>query len=110
MPQISTKLSASSDVSRPFELLEKILIAIRLRSEKLIEALRHRTEVNALTELDARTLADIGLTRGDVLASLDQPLVSDPSLDLARRRNARRAAVSALKAEISAGWNDPFAR
>ena len=54
-----------------------------------------RREVGDLMSLDDRMLADLGLTRGDVSASLATPFLQDPTrqlTDLAHeRRNAQRA-------------------
>ena len=40
----------------------------------LAKALRHRREIKHLAEFDERMLADIGLTRSDVMSALDEPL------------------------------------
>lgn len=46
---------------------------------QIFRAARHRRDVLSMTELDDRTLADIGLLRTDVYASLAKPLPIDPS-------------------------------
>ena len=46
---------------------------------QMLRAVRYRRALRALTELDARTLADIGLLRTDVYASLARPYFADPS-------------------------------
>jgi uncharacterized protein YjiS (DUF1127 family) len=46
---------------------------------QIFRALRNRREVQSLTELDDRTLADIGLLRTDIFASLARPYFTDPS-------------------------------
>jgi uncharacterized protein YjiS (DUF1127 family) len=51
---------------------------------------RHRREVRLLTELDDRTLKDIGLLRSDVEGALLEPLHKDPSRVLSVRREERR--------------------
>jgi uncharacterized protein YjiS (DUF1127 family) len=48
-------------------------------ASQMLRALRHRREVQSLTELDDHTLADIGVLRTDVFASLARPYFSDPS-------------------------------
>ena len=50
----------------------------------LVNALKHRREVRHLAEFDDRMLADIGLTRGDVMGALDEPLTRNPSWVLVR--------------------------
>ena len=47
-----------------------IAIAARLRRE-----LQDRRELRELLEKDPRILSDIGLTRADIQASLDKPLI-----------------------------------
>ena len=51
---------------------------------------RNRREVQLLTELDDRTLKDIGLLRSDVEGALLEPLHKDPSRILSVRREERR--------------------
>ena len=48
-------------------------------ASQMLRAVRHRREVQSLTDLDHRTLADIGLLRTDVYASLARPYFADPS-------------------------------
>jgi uncharacterized protein YjiS (DUF1127 family) len=56
---------------------------------------RHRRAVRELLHFGDHALADIGLTRGDVVAALTGPLAEDPSTRLrilaVERRAARRA-------------------
>ncbi len=52
---------------------------------------RNRKAVTRLLELDEHMLADLGVTRGDVAASLHGSDYMDPSLQLARLRNERRS-------------------
>jgi uncharacterized protein YjiS (DUF1127 family) len=47
-------------------------------ASQLLRAVPHRREVQSLTELDDRTLADIGLLRTEVYASLARPYFADP--------------------------------
>lgn len=75
---------------------------------------RHRRVVRDLLAFDDHMLRDIGLTRGDVTASLAMPVLSDPStrlriLAVERRagfRAQRRETIAALKATGS-GNQDP---
>ena len=55
-------------------------------------SLRNRSEVSALAEMTDHQLADIGLTRADVLTALAAPLSCDPATTLiqARRDNIRK--------------------
>ena len=46
---------------------------------QMIRAVRHRRAVQSMTELNDRTLADIGLLRTDLYASLARPYFTDPS-------------------------------
>ena len=61
--------------------------------------LRNRAALKNLQELDERTLADIGLTRGDVITAASQPLYRDPMLidpfDAKRRIHSRELDVLA---------------
>jgi uncharacterized protein YjiS (DUF1127 family) len=50
--------------------------------KRMFVAIRNRRQVARLTDLDERTLKDIGLTRSEVMAALDQPLLRDPSMHL----------------------------
>ncbi|WP_186396989.1 DUF1127 domain-containing protein [Stappia sp. TSB10GB4] len=51
---------------------------------------RNRKAVSGLLDLDDYMLADIGVTRSDVAASLHGSDYLDPSAQLARLRNERR--------------------
>ncbi|WP_321449083.1 DUF1127 domain-containing protein [uncultured Cohaesibacter sp.] len=66
--------------------------------------MRNRAALKSLRELDERTLADIGLTRGDVITAASQPLHKDPMLidpfDAKRRIHAREL-------EVLARWARP---
>lgn len=59
------------------------------------KARRHRRDVASLLHFDDHGLADIGLTRGDVVASLTGPLFDDPSTRLRILAVERRAAQRA---------------
>ncbi|WP_165498223.1 DUF1127 domain-containing protein [Siculibacillus lacustris] len=68
---------------------------------------RHRREVHELLNYDARALADIGLTQGDLMAALSLPALSDPSRRLVvlavERRAGRRAQIREQLAARIAG-------
>lgn len=57
---------------------------------RLIEGRRAAAE---LTRLDQHILADIGLTRDDVLAAFERPMIEDPTVHLASVVRERRAAA-----------------
>jgi uncharacterized protein YjiS (DUF1127 family) len=57
-----------------------------------------------LAQMDARLLADIGLTRGDVASAYEAPLAEDPTERLARVVRERRAAQIAQHREAAKGW------
>lgn len=58
---------------------------------------RNRKAVAGLLELDEHMLADLGVTRSDVAASLHGSDYMDPSLQLARLRNERRNSTLATR-------------
>ncbi|HEV2558977.1 MAG TPA: DUF1127 domain-containing protein [Microvirga sp.] len=62
------------------------------------KALRNRREVRHLSELDDRTLKDIGLSRAEVDGALGEPVYRDPSLVLVRCAE-RRARVQSAPAQ-----------
>jgi uncharacterized protein YjiS (DUF1127 family) len=51
---------------------------------RIAEAVRGRRALGELAQLDPHILADIGLSRSDVLAAFERPLAEDPTLYLAR--------------------------
>jgi uncharacterized protein YjiS (DUF1127 family) len=55
----------------------------------VLRMLLNRFQANRLTELDDRQLADIGLSRGDVLNALDVGLLEDPTMHLSRAAQIR---------------------
>lgn len=57
---------------------------------RLWRAWRNRRSVETLLYADDRMLADIGVTRSDVLGALSAPLHDDPSTILVRARHDRR--------------------
>ena len=54
-------------------------MSVLTRAIQLFRAVRHRRAIQSMTELDDRILADIGLLRTDVYASLAGPYFADPS-------------------------------
>lgn len=64
------------------------------RAWQLWRALIARKQVMTLLEADDRMLADIGLTRSDVIGSLQLPMDADPSHHLIRARADHRRSRS----------------
>ena len=56
----------------------------------VFRAFAHRSEVRQLAEFDDRMLADIGLSRSEVLGALAEPFHKDPSTVLLLRSLERR--------------------
>ena len=57
--------------------------------------INRREAMATVAQMDARMLADIGLTRGDVRSALAEPLWSDPTIRLRLYAVERRAALRA---------------
>jgi uncharacterized protein YjiS (DUF1127 family) len=85
----------------------RALVALARRIVAFVVALVHRREVQGLLELDDRALKDIGLTRGEVLGVLAEPLAKDPSSLLLVRSVERRARVRALAVSVAARQRPP---
>lgn len=68
---------------------------VAARTVQVFKAVINRRSVHALYDYDERMLKDIGLTRSDVVAALDAPLIEDPSAHL-RRVAAGRSRVSSF--------------
>ena len=56
----------------------------------VVRAYRNRLDAAVLSEADARTLADLGLTRSDLRDAFAQPLWRDPTSLLRNRAGERR--------------------
>lgn len=67
-----------------------------------------RATLRRLAALDARMLADIGLTPADLNDATALPLASEPGLFLAARVDGRRVAHPALGGPSSGGTRDGF--
>ncbi len=68
---------------------------------RLATLLSNRSAVRRLTELDDRTLKDIGLMRADVSAALAEPLYRDASERLILSSGSRRDEVlAAARADL----------
>ena len=67
-----------------------------------------RATMKQLAALDARLLADLGLTPADLNDATALPLVSEPGLFLAARVDGRRVAHPALGGPSAGGTRDGF--
>lgn len=59
---------------------------------RLWRAWQHRRQITGLLGADDHMLADIGLTRADVIGALSSPIDADPSYHLIRARGERMSA------------------
>ena len=66
-------------------------------------AIRHRRDAQMLASLDARMLADIGITRADVNDAFAAPLWADPTALLSERAIERRVNRARLRVVT---WDD----
>jgi uncharacterized protein YjiS (DUF1127 family) len=80
------------------------------RFKQAAAALKNRREAFWLANLDERMLADIGLTRSDLLDAYAEPLWRDPTAVLTQRamerRLAKRQAVAACVSALA--FSSPF--
>jgi uncharacterized protein YjiS (DUF1127 family) len=60
------------------------------RTRDLLQLLKNRRDAAALSGLDERMLADIGLTRGDLRDAYSEPVWRDPTAILVSRVHERR--------------------
>ncbi|VVT16917.1 DUF1127 domain-containing protein [Rhizobium sp. EC-SD404] len=67
--------------------------AMAFRLLTVFRALRNRKQVMYLEDFTEEQLADIGLTRGDLLTSLESPWYDDPSQHLSRSVWQRRSRI-----------------
>ena len=68
---------------------------------RLTKAYLHRRDILRLTELDERSLKDIGLVRSDVEGALATSWLQDPSTVLAAR-SANNASVASIRRDAGA--------
>jgi uncharacterized protein YjiS (DUF1127 family) len=64
-------------------------------------AVHKRRSISPLLEWDARLLDDVGLTRGDVLSAIAEPITEDPSDRLKNLKIRRQNAILALAREAA---------
>ncbi len=78
---------------------------------QIARAIRHRREAQVLARMDAKMLADIGLTPADVRDAFSEPLWRDPTGILASRINERRRnRPRAANLRAAAAWAGSFER
>ena len=94
----SATLATVTPLVRPADRLTLLLKRVR-------DAFAGRRAAADLAQLDARMLADIGLTRGDVAGAFEAPLADDPTERLAHLVRERRTAQIAQHREAAKGWN-----
>lgn len=70
---------------------------------RLVRGWLNRRTALEMMHFDERMLKDIGLTRGDVHASIIEPMGADPTVRMRILAVERRAANRALAAERAAG-------
>ncbi len=88
-----TALSPTRLVSRVLPRSLAVAAAgIAMRVRRMAETIRHRREAAALGGFNDRMLADIGLSRGDVIDAFAEPPWRDPTELLVRRSAERRLA------------------
>jgi len=76
---------------------------VALRLKQLARAVERRRSVSTLAGFDDRMLADIGLTRSDVVDAFSSPLWEDPTLTLRSRALERRLS----RHRITLGLHEP---
>ncbi len=97
---------AHSLLSSPRSVLTRVAALARTAAS----IIQHRRSVRELAMFDDRMLRDIGLIRQDVSSALAGSLLADPSLALAERVAAARAAARAqardTRARLAADFPD----
>ncbi|TLP45635.1 MULTISPECIES: DUF1127 domain-containing protein [Cohaesibacter] len=88
-----------------FSALSSAARGLRRLGSTLTTISRNRRALSRLDELDAHTLADIGLTRGDIVSARVMPFYQDPFLidPFEDRRRIKAAELEAL-----ARWPRPM--
>jgi uncharacterized protein YjiS (DUF1127 family) len=76
---------------------------VALRMKQFARAVQRRRNVATLAGFDDRMLADIGLTRSDVIDAFSSPLWEDPTLTLRSRALERRLS----RHHITLGLREP---
>lgn len=91
-------MSALTTLSMPRPIGDAVakLGASLARLERGLAAWCRRNDMAVLASFDEVMLKDIGLSRGDVVDAIAQPLWRDPTAILARRRDERRSARAAM--------------
>jgi len=77
---------------RPMRLMPRLTAALRSLASWPFRVAAARATLRRLAALDARSLADIGLTPADLNDATALPLAAEPGLFLAARVDGKRAA------------------
>ena len=72
-------------------MIKKWAASAAKRITEFIAALLMRSAIKPLLHIDESSLADVGLSRSDVIASLSTPLTTDPGRFLALRAKRRQS-------------------
>nr|WP_321445429.1 DUF1127 domain-containing protein [uncultured Cohaesibacter sp.] len=88
-----------------FSALSSAARGLRRLGSTLTTISRNRRALAHLEELDAKTLADIGLTRGDIVSARVTPFYRDPFL-IDPFEDRRR--IKAMELEALARWPRPL--
>ena len=78
--------------------------------KQLARARRHRREASMLARLDGYMLADIGITRSDVMDAFSEPFWEDPTALLRERAIERRWSRALTRTHIVAEIEPGFYR
>jgi uncharacterized protein YjiS (DUF1127 family) len=79
---IATRMRTSPGT---FALIGQAVAAALLDVRQVVVAIKHRRQLADLGDSEDHRLADLGITRNDLLAAFSEPLWRDPTTALARR-------------------------
>ena len=103
---MSVTFQVPHPISEPWASFAFVVAGVVFGIRRIVRALKNRRDATMLAELDARMLADIGLTRSDLRDAYAEPLWRDPTDILARRARDRRrhraGAVAGSAAQLPA--------
>jgi uncharacterized protein YjiS (DUF1127 family) len=87
---MSVTYQVTHPVAEPRASFAFVVAGVVFGIRRIVRALKNRRDATMLAELDARMLADIGLTRSDLRDAYAEPLWRDPTDILAHRARERR--------------------